>query len=46
MIKVGLLGGSGRVGSRVVSLLQNHSTLKLTAIFVKDLIDFEEKIIF
>lgn len=43
MIKVGLLGGSGRVGSRVVSLLQNHSTLKLTAIFVKDLIDFEEK---
>ncbi len=43
MIRVGLLGASGRVGSRVVSLLKNNQNLKLTAVFVKDLADFETK---
>jgi len=39
-IKVGLFGGSGRVGRRLVSLLASHKRLKLSAVFVKDIGDF------
>jgi 4-hydroxy-tetrahydrodipicolinate reductase len=41
MKKVGLFGGSGRVGQRLVTLLDSHKDLELSAVFVKDIGDFQ-----
>jgi len=40
MKKVGLFGGSGRVGQRLVSLLKDNANLELSAVFVQNLSDF------
>ena len=40
MAKVGLFGGSGRVGQRLVALLGTHKNLELSAVFVQNLSDF------
>jgi 4-hydroxy-tetrahydrodipicolinate reductase len=42
MFKVGLFGGSGRVGQRLIELLKPHQTLELGAVFIKDLGDFPD----
>jgi 4-hydroxy-tetrahydrodipicolinate reductase len=42
MSKVGLFGGSGRVGQRLTALLKDHETLSLGAVFIKDSGDFPD----
>ena len=41
MIKVGLVGGSGRVGQRLIPLIEKDDTLQLSALFVKNIDDIE-----
>jgi 4-hydroxy-tetrahydrodipicolinate reductase len=40
--RVGLFGGSGRVGQRLVSLLMEHENLELSTVFIKNIGDFEK----
>jgi len=42
MAKIGLFGGSGRVGQRLVEILKTHKSLKLSAVFVQKVTDFPE----
>jgi 4-hydroxy-tetrahydrodipicolinate reductase len=41
MKKVGLFGASGRVGQRIISLLESHQVLTLSTIYVRNKIDFK-----
>ena len=43
MVKVGLFGGSGRVGERLISLIEKDESLQLSALFVKNLNDIPPK---